>query len=179
MASPQKASIVLGGGCFWCLQAYFKLIRGILSVTSGYAGGNISSPSYNQVSRGETGHAEVVKIEFDPAIITLEDILKIFWTMHDPTTLNRQGADVGTQYRSIVLTANETQFETAKKVKEDMQRLWDDPIITEIKPLKEFFPAEDYHQDYYAKNPSSAYCQIVINPKLNKLKEKFGNYLSV
>lgn len=166
--------IILGGGCFWCLDASYRLIHGVTEVVSGYAGGKTESPNYEEVSGGSTGHAEVVQVSFDTAILTLDDVLEIFWTIHDPTTLNRQGNDVGTQYRSIILYSNDIQKSIAEASIVKVQELWDDPIVTELKPLEVFYPAEDYHQDYFAKNPTQSYCQVVINPKLAKLREKFA-----
>ena len=160
---------VLGGGCFWCLEAVYKRFEGVLSVASGFAGGNAEDPTYEQVCTGETGHAEVVKIEFDPLIISYDGLLDIFWKLHDPTTLNRQGADVGTQYRSIILYRNEQQKRTAEASLARAKSAFKDPIVTEIKPLKEFWPAEAYHKDYYDTHPAEGYCRLVIAPKLKKL----------
>jgi peptide-methionine (S)-S-oxide reductase len=162
---------ILGGGCFWCMEAVYEPIEGVVSVVSGYAGGTTADPTYEEVCTGRTGHAEVVRIEYDPDIISYEKILDIFWHAHDPTTLNQQGADVGTQYRSIILYRNEEQKKIAEKslASEDTSGDFDDPIVTEIKPLEKFYPAEEYHQDYYAKNPYAAYCSFVIRPKLRKL----------
>lgn len=171
-------SIVLGGGCFWCLEAIFQRVKGIVSVTNGYAGGTVENPSYEAVCSGETGHAEVVKLAFDPATASLKTILQIFWTLHDPTTRNRQGNDVGTQYRSVIFYENQEQKTTSEEsLKQDGQPLWNNPIVTEIKPLEVFYPAEDYHQDYFNNHPEQAYCQIVINPKIAKLKQKFSDQL--
>ncbi len=168
-------SIVLGGGCFWCLDAAYKLVSGVGEVVQGYAGGSEENPRYEQVSRGLTGHAEVVKVTFDPSVITLEDILEIFWTIHDPTTVNRQGPDVGPQYRSIILYADDAQKVAAETAKDKAQTAWNDPIVTEIKPLDTFYPAEAYHNDYETNRPD--YCQIIINPKLAKLRAKFAERL--
>jgi peptide-methionine (S)-S-oxide reductase len=172
-----QQSIILGGGCFWCLEAYFKLIKGINSVTSGYSGGKTKDPTYQQVNSCETGHAEVVKIEFDLSIISLDQILEIFWVMHDPTTLNRQGADIGPQYRSVVIVNNDEQFKQAQNAMAKMQEYWNDKIVTEVILNADFYPAEDYHQNYFANNQNAAYCQVVINPKLTKLKQKFAELL--
>jgi peptide-methionine (S)-S-oxide reductase len=165
--------ITFGGGCFWCLEAVFQRLVGVKSVASGYAGGNVPNPTYKQVCTGDTGHAEVVQIEFDPAQISFEKLLEVFWAAHDPTTLNRQGADFGTQYRSIILYANEEQKAAAEKSKQAAQAEFKSPIVTQIVPLKTFYKAEDYHQNYYnenaAKNP---YCSVVIQPKLQKLLHK-------
>lgn len=161
----------LGGGCFWCIEAVFERVEGVKSAISGYAGGNVKNPSYNEVCTGRTGHAEVVQIEFDPKQITFEELLDMFWKAHDPTTLNRQGADVGTQYRSIILYHNEEQKKAAINSKEKLEAsgYYENPIVTEIEPLAEFYTAEDYHQDYYDKNPYAGYCSVVIRPKLKKL----------
>lgn len=159
-----------GGGCFWCLEAVFERLPGVQSVTSGYAGGQTAKPNYKEVCHGTTGHAEVVQVEFDPAVISFETLLRVFWMAHDPTTLNRQGADVGTQYRSIILTHSPAQAEAAVRSREEANReLWDGRIVTEIAPLTEFFPAEAYHQDFFRNNPVQPYCSAVIGPKLRKL----------
>lgn len=171
-------SIVLGGGCFWCLEAVFQRVRGVEQVITGYSGGTTPNPSYEEVCDGNTGHAEVVKIVFDPAAISLETILQIFWTIHNPTTLNQQGADVGTQYRSAIYYKSEAQKKLVEKsLHEDAQPNWQNKIVTEIKKLDTFYPAEDYHQNYFNNHPEAAYCQIVINPKIAKLKQKFAQYL--
>ena len=162
---------VFGGGCFWCLDAQFKLVPGVTKVTSGYAGGHTENPTYEQVCSDRTGHAEVVQVEFDPAKVSYEELLHKFFYAHDPTTLNRQGADVGTQYRSIILYLNDEQKQIAEKVKAAAQKDWSDPIVTEIVPLKHFYAAEDYHQDYFAKNPTQGYCQLVVNPKVKKFQQ--------
>jgi peptide-methionine (S)-S-oxide reductase len=167
---PSKTdTIVLGGGCFWCVEAVYERIDGILDAVSGYAGGSVKNPTYEQVSTGRTGHAEVVQLTYDPAKITLEKILEIFWKAHDPTTPNRQGADVGTQYRSIILYKNETERRVAEESKRKAQSSFRSPIVTEIVPLTDFYRAEEYHQDYYRKNPYAGYCTFVIRPKLEKL----------
>lgn len=165
--------ITLGGGCFWCLEAVYQKIDGVESVVSGYAGGSTHNPSYEEVCTGGTGHAEVVQIEYDPEITDLEKILDIFWKVHDPTTLNRQGPDVGTQYRSVIFYHTEKQHrKAAESVKQiEDQRLFEDPVVTEIAPLENFYPAEEYHQNYYEKNPYAGYCSFVIRPKLKKLKK--------
>lgn len=170
-------SIILGGGCFWCLEAAYQLINGVTAVTSGYAGGEEADPSYYDVASGRTGHAEVVKVAFDPTIIKLNDILDIFWTIHDPTTLDRQGNDVGPQYRSIILYTNETQKKIAQTEIQAAAKLWSDPIVTELQPLKVFYAAEEYQQNYFKNHPEQAYCQIIINPKLQKLQAKFADRL--
>jgi peptide-methionine (S)-S-oxide reductase len=168
---------ILGGGCFWCLEAAYQMIRGVKQVRPGYAGGTTKDPSYEAVCGGKTGHAEVVMIEFDEDQIRYEDILDVFWAIHDPTTLNQQGADVGTQYRSIIFYTDDRQKATAEASRDAAQKLWDKPIVTEIQPLEAFYPAEDYHRNYFAQHPEQAYCQIVINPKLAKLRQKFQHLL--
>lgn len=169
MSNTEKA--VLGGGCFWCLEAVYQRIEGVESVVSGYAGGETEDPDYESVSTGRTGHAEVVEIEYDPAVITYKEILNIFWKAHDPTTLNRQGADRGTQYRSIILTKDDKQERTARQSKEEAEQSgsFNGPIVTEIVPLMKFYPAEGYHQDYYNRNTHAPYCRVVISPKLSTL----------
>lgn len=167
--------ITLGGGCFWCLEAVFKDLKGVERVESGYAGGQVRNPGYREVCEGTTGHAEVVDVSFDPLVIELTDLLVIFFTLHDPTTLNRQGHDTGTQYRSIILYRDETQRATADRVRKDIEarRLWPDPIVTTIEPLETFYKAEETHQDYYARNSNQPYCQAVIAPKVTKLRKEF------
>ncbi len=167
---PKTEKATLGGGCFWCVEAVLERIPGVISVVSGYAGGSTQNPTYQQVCAGDTGHAEVVQIEFDPSRITYEQLLKAFWKAHDPTTPNRQGADAGTQYRSIILYHDEAQRIAAEKSKAAAAADFADPIVTEIKPLEKFYPAEDYHQDYFSKNPNAPYCVHVIKPKLEKAK---------
>lgn len=166
----QNETIVLGGGCFWCIEAVYERIEGVLDVVSGYSGGTVKNPTYEQVCTGRTGHAEVVRIEYDPNRITLEKILDLFWKAHDPTTPNRQGADVGHQYRSIILYKNDAERRIAEDSKRKAQEMFRSPIVTEIQSLTEFYPAEEYHQDYYRKNPYAGYCTFVIRPKLEKLK---------
>ena len=164
-----KELATLGGGCFWCIEAIYKLVEGVSTVTSGYAGGRIANPDYQQVCNGTTGHAEVVQLEYDPEVISYQDILDIFFSVHDPTTRNRQGADVGSQYRSIILTHSEQQQDIAKATIADLQKeSGQKTIVTEVEPLKVFYPAEDYHQDYFEKNPYQGYCRIVIAPKVKK-----------
>lgn len=169
----------LGGGCFWCLDAAYRQIEGVKGVVSGYTGGRVTNPTYGQVSAGTTGHAEAVQVEFAPSVITYADVLDIFWTIHDPTTLNRQGADVGTQYRSAIYYQDESQKAAAEASRDAVQELWSNPVVTEIVPLETFYPAEEYHQDYYAKNPNQGYCMVVINPKLKKLREHHAERLKV
>jgi peptide-methionine (S)-S-oxide reductase len=165
-----------GGGCFWCVEAVFEKMKGVRSVVSGYAGGHVENPTYQQVTTGKTGHAEVAQIEYDPDEISYEELLEIFFKTHDPTTLNRQGNDVGTQYRSIILYHNEEQKKIAEKAKAKLEESgeYQKPIVTEIKLLDTFYEAEDYHQDYYKNNPNQAYCRIVIAPKLEKAEKKFS-----
>lgn len=167
-------TLVLGGGCFWCTEAAYDLLPGVKSVVSGYAGGTTMNPTYQEVCSETTGHAEVIRIKFDPDKVSLREVLGYFWEIHDPTTLNRQGTDVGTSYRSIILYANEEQRLAAEASKQAAQELFRDPIVTEIVPLKKFWPAEDYHQNYFEKNPSQGYCRAVIAPKIRKLEQKLG-----
>jgi len=170
--APHTQLATLGGGCFWCLEAVFENIPGVKAVTAGYAGGQTPDPTYEQVCSKTTGHAEVVQIEFDPATVSYEALLKTFWKAHDPTTLNRQGADHGPQYRSIILYHDEAQHAAAEASRKEAQRHYPQPIVTEIVPLKKFYPAEDYHQDYFRKNPQAGYCRAVIRPKLDKLQRE-------
>lgn len=172
-------SIVLGGGCFWCLDAIFTSLKGVTKVESGYAGGAVENPTYKQVCTGTTGHAEVVRIGFDPALISLADLLRIFFTVHDPTTLNRQGPDEGTQYRSAIFYTSETQKKTALEVKAEIEteKIWDNPLVTEIATLTTFYPAEGYHQDYFRQNPQQSYCAFVIAPKVAKFRAKYQDRL--
>ncbi len=167
----------LGGGCFWCLEAIYQDVIGVDKATSGYAGGVTENPSYEQVCSGRTGHAEVVQIEYDPAVISYDDLLTIFWRIHDPTTLNRQGADVGTQYRSIILTHDARQKEIAEKSLAGAQSLYQDPIVTQIESLERFYPAEAYHDDYYNRNRNQPYCRAVIDPKVRKFRKSFADKL--
>ncbi len=173
--STEKA--VIGGGCFWCLEAVFEEVKGVKDVVSGYAGGSVDNPSYEAVCGGNTGHAEVVEITFDPSIVTFDDLLEIFWSIHDPTTLNRQGADVGTQYRSVIFYRDEEQKRIAEKSKKEAQKRFFDPIVTEISPLVKFWPAEEYHQDYFRKNPYQGYCQAVVAPKVEKFKKSHKGWV--
>ncbi len=169
----------LAGGCFWCLEAAFQELRGVERVQSGYAGGKIPQPSYEQVCTGTTGHAEVVQVTFDPDVITYADLLHVFFTVHDPTTLNRQGADVGTQYRSAIYYHTPEQKAVAEQVIAELrgEQIWDDPIVTEIKPLDAFYPAEEYHRDYFRRNPSQAYCRAVVAPKVAKVRKLYFDRL--
>ena len=175
----QKATI--GGGCFWCLEAIYQDLQGVLHVESGYTGGQVPNPDYKLVCTGTTGHAEVVQITFDPEIITFEDILRIFFTIHDPTTLNRQGADIGTQYRSAIFFHNENQKVTAQMILSEIENsnIWPNPIVTEISPLGEFYSAEDYHQNYFKNNPYQGYCQAVIAPKVAKFRKQYTDKLKI
>ena len=169
-------NIVLGGGCFWCMDPIFQKVNGITQVTVGYAGGETDNPTYRDICRGDTGHAEVLKITYDSSIINLQKILQIFFTVHDPTTLNRQGADKGTQYRSIILYENTNDMVVANQLIGglDGSGAYDDSIVTQVVPLEEFYPAEEYHQDYFNKNPKQSYCQLVIAPKMEKFNKAFN-----
>lgn len=176
MSTEQSVGLAtLAGGCFWCLEAVYKELRGVSRVVSGYAGGHVESPTYREVCEGTTGHAEVVQITFDPSAVTYKELLEVFFTIHDPTTLNRQGADVGTQYRSAVFYHTPEQRETAEQVIAEMSAagVWDSPIVTEVTPLDKFYPAEDYHQDYFEKNPTQPYCRAVVAPKVSKFRKLF------
>jgi peptide-methionine (S)-S-oxide reductase len=167
-------TVVLGGGCFWCMEAVFNRLPGVISVTPGYAGGFAWDPSYRDVCTGTTGHAEVVSIEFDPGKISLDDVLDVFFLAHDPTSLNRQGADVGTQYRSIILHTSEEQREKIEDYIDKISDNYDEPIVTEVKPLERFYTAEEHHRRYYERNRNLPYCRLVISPKLEKLRKKNG-----
>ena len=164
-----------GGGCFWCIEAIFRKIKGVTEATPGYAGGNKENPTYEEVSSGKTGHAEVVKVEFDPTIVSFEELLTVFFYSHNPGTLNQQGSDIGKQYRSVVFYANKKQKTVAEKFVARLrdEKAYDKPIVTEIRPLEAFYKAENYHQKYFEKNPDKAYCQIVIAPKIEKIKKTF------
>ncbi len=166
-----------GGGCFWCLESVFQELQGVELVVSGYMGGQTENPTYKEVCSGTTGHAEVCMIHFDNQIISYEQLLEIFWTTHDPTTLNRQGNDRGTQYRSVVYYFDDQQLQSISKVKTRMDELWSDPIVTEVSPIETFYPAEAYHQNYFKRNPNQGYCQAVIEPKLRKFREKYISLL--
>ena len=169
----------LGGGCFWCIEAAFQEIRGVIKVESGYAGGTTASPTYGQVCSGTTGHAEVVQVTFDPNTVSFKEILEIFFTAHDPTTLDMQGADVGTQYRPVIVYNNTMQKKIAEQVIEefDAAKVWDNPIVTKVEPLKKFYKAEDYHTRYFDRHPEAPYCRIVIAPKIAKLRNKYREKL--
>lgn len=177
--SQQTASevAILGGGCFWCLEAVYLEARGISKVESGYMGGQVDRPTYEAVCAGSTGHAEVVRLEFDPSVIGYRDILEIFFTIHDPTTLNRQGNDVGTQYRSVIFTTSPEQDAMAHKVIGEMALVWDAPIVTEVLPQDSWFKAEDYHQNYFAQHPLQGYCAFVVAPKVSKFRAMFTGRL--
>jgi peptide-methionine (S)-S-oxide reductase len=170
---------IFGGGCFWCTEAIFQQLKGVISVTPGYAGGHTPNPSYNEVSSGTTGHAEVARIEFDPEAIPYQDLLEVFMHLHDPTTLNRQGYDVGSQYRSIILYNSEQQRKIAEKELKTLtsKKEFKKPIVTEIKPMDKFYEAEDYHKNYYLNNQDKPYCQLIISPKLTHLRQKYSNKL--
>lgn len=167
--SGAVSTAYFAGGCFWCVEAVFARHPGVLNAVSGYAGGTLPDPTYDQVTSGNTGHAETVRVDFDPALTSYEMLLELFFRAHDPTTRNRQGADVGTQYRSAIFYTDEAQKQAAQRALEAAQREWQKPVVTEIMPLSKFYPAEDYHQDYFEKNPHGGYCAIVIRPKLKKL----------
>lgn len=180
MSNSKIESAILAGGCFWCTEAVFQKLKGVSKVTPGYTGGNVENPGYEQVSSGDTGHAEAIRVEFDPSVISFEKLLDVFWALHDPTTLNRQGADVGTQYRSSIFYQNDTQKETAEKSlkKAEESGMYPDKFVTEIVPLNVFYPAENYHQNYYEQNKNSnSYCRIVIDPKITKLYKDFKSDL--
>jgi peptide-methionine (S)-S-oxide reductase len=170
-------TITLGGGCFWCLEAVYDEVQGVTDVVSGYAGGHTLNPTYKLVCSETTGHAEVVQIQFDPQQISTAEILGIFFSIHDPTTLNRQGNDVGSSYRSCIFTRNPAQQEAAQHAKQEAAALWERPIVTEIKPLETFYPAEDYHQEYFKQNPGQGYCMMVVAPKVAKFRKNWTNKL--
>jgi peptide-methionine (S)-S-oxide reductase len=179
MKMSGKDVATLGGGCFWCTEAVFSELRGVEKVESGYSGGTVADPTYRQVCTGNTGHAEVVQITYNPEVISFKELLKIFFTSHDPTTLNRQGADVGTQYRSTILYHNSEQKKIAEQVIKEVKsaRIWDKPIVTEVKQFEAFYKAEDLHQEYFKQNPGQAYCQLVIAPKVAKLRKQYREKL--
>ena len=165
----------LGGGCFWCLEAVYQELKGVQAVESGYTGGEVPNPTYEQVCEGNTGHAEVVRVTFDPAVVSYREILEIFFTIHDPTTLNRQGNDVGTQYRSAIFYHTPQQQETARQVIACMASVWDAPIVTELSPLGDYYKAEEYHQDYFRQHPLQGYCAFVVTPKVAKFRKVFAD----
>jgi peptide-methionine (S)-S-oxide reductase len=174
-----EETVVLGGGCFWCLEAVFTQLKGVRTVESGYSGGNVMKPSYEEVCTGTTGHAEVVRIAFDPRVISLHDLLSVFFTVHDPTTLNRQGSDVGTQYRSVIFYLGDEQRTVAQTVLKEIsaEKIWGRPLVTQIAPLEAFYKAEGYHQSYFENNSNQPYCRIVIEPKVRKFREMFKDRL--
>lgn len=174
MSSVEKA--VLGGGCFWCVEAVLKDMSGVISAKSGYSGGHVASPTYQQVCTKTTGHAEVVEVTFDPSIISYADLLRIFFTLHDPTTKDRQGEDIGPQYRSVIFWCNDEQRKTAEAVRAEIEalKIWDAPLVTELSPLEHFWPAEAYHDDYFARNPTQGYCSAVVAPKVAKMRKLFA-----
>jgi peptide-methionine (S)-S-oxide reductase len=178
-ATHNSELATLGGGCFWCTEAVFSELKGVEKVVSGYSGGNVPNPTYEQVCSGRTGHAEVAQITFDPKVISYQDVLRVFFTMHDPTTLNRQGADTGTQYRSVIFYHDEEQQTAAEEVKKEIEvaHVWDAPIVTQIMHLQAFYRAEDYHQEYFKQNPSQPYCRMIIAPKVAKLREHYRSVL--
>lgn len=170
----------LGGGCYWCLEAFFQRIKGVEKVISGYSGGHLDNPTTKRVYRGDTGHAEVVQVSFDPKVISYREILEIFFVMHDPTTLNRQGPDVGDEYRSVILYRDDEQKKTSKEMIENFApKLYKNPVVTELKPFEKFWPADEYMQDFYNKNPRAGYCMIVIDPKIQNLRAKFASKFKV
>jgi peptide-methionine (S)-S-oxide reductase len=176
MADERESEVAtLAGGCFWCLEAVYDELRGVEDVVSGYAGGHVENPTYREVCEGTTGHAEVVQVTFDPRVVSYRELLEVFFTIHDPTTLNRQGGDVGTQYRSAVFYHTPEQERTAREVIREINEahIWGAPAVTEVAPLAEFYPAEDYHQEYFRRNPSQPYCQVVVAPKVSKFRQKF------
>jgi peptide-methionine (S)-S-oxide reductase len=179
MAASGREVATLGGGCFWCTEAVFTDLKGVESVEPGYAGGTVPRPSYEQVCTGATGHAEVIQVTFDPAVLSFHDLLTVFFTVHDPTTLNRQGHDVGTQYRSVVFVRDAQQKATADQVIRELQdqHLYRKPFVTQVVPFEAFYPAEEYHRNYFQRNPERAYCQMIIAPKVAKFRSKFTNRL--
>lgn len=175
--NEREETITLGGGCFWCLEAVFDEMRGVTDVLSGYAGGHVANPTYRAVCAETTGHAEVVQLRFNPEIISLKELLSVFFTVHDPTSMNRQGADVGSQYRSAIFYHNELQRETAVSLIDELNaaHIWDTPIVTEVTPYENFYVAEEYHQNYYVNNPGQGYCRVVVAPKVAKFRQKFSH----
>lgn len=178
MTTPLEVA-TLGGGCFWCLEAVFEQLRGVTKVESGYAGGEEAAPTYRQVCSGTTGHAEVVQVTFDPAVLSFAELLDVFFASHDPTTRNRQGADVGTQYRSVIFTHSPAQRATAERWIAELNAagVWDEPLVTELAPLTAFYRAEEYHQEYFRSNPGQPYCQVVVAPKVAKFRQQFADRL--
>lgn len=176
---PALEIATLGGGCFWCLEAVYSELKGVLKVESGYSGGDVKNPTYDQVCSDETGHAEVVQVTYDPDVITYREILEVFFSIHDPTTLNRQGADVGTQYRSVIFYHDDNQKRVAEEVMREVEKsdIWGRPIVTQLVPFVEFFKAEEYHQNYFRNNPNQPYCQVVVAPKVAKFRKKYFDRL--
>jgi peptide-methionine (S)-S-oxide reductase len=179
MTDKKSDTATFGAGCFWCVEAIFQQLIGVEDVVSGYSGGHIKNPTYKEVCTGTTGHAEVCQIKYDPAVISYEDLLEVFWSVHNPTTLNRQGGDIGTQYRSAIFYHNDTQKSLAEayKARLDSENIWEDPVVTEIVPFEAFYTAEDYHQEYYFENTSQPYCSMVITPKVEKFRKVFKTKL--
>ncbi len=177
--STSSQTIVFGGGCFWCVEAVFQMLRGVTGVTSGYTGGTVPNPTYDQVSMGRTGHAEAIKIDYDPSVVKVSDLLAVFFSSHDPTTLNRQGHDVGTQYRSAIFYSTPEQKSEAEQYMKQLatDKTFANPIVTELNPLADFYPAESYHQNYYRSNPDQPYCQAMIDPKIAKLRKQYAHLL--
>ena len=177
MASQELAT--LGGGCFWCIEAAFNMLKGVTQVESGYAGGQLPNPDYQAICRGDSGHAEVIRVQFDPERIDYKQLLEVFFQLHDPTQLNRQGNDVGTQYRSVIFYHNEEQRNIAQTIMKeiDQAEIWPAPLVTELSPCPEFYPAEGYHQNYVTQNPNQPYCALIVNPKLSKFKHQFADLL--
>lgn len=177
--STKYETITLGAGCFWCVEAIYSRVNGVISATSGYSGGSLANPTYKEVCSGETGHVEVVQVVYDPVVIPLAKILEIYFKTHDPTQLNGQGADIGEQYRSVIFYENEGQKKVATEIKDmlDKAKIWRDPIVTAIEPFSNFYKAENYHQDYFENNPKQPYCQMVVNPKVEKFEKLFKDYL--
>ena len=177
VSSGNLEVVTLGGGCFWCVEAVYQELQGVTKVESGYSGGPSANPSYREVCSGLSGHAEVIQVTFDPSILSLQDILRVFFTVHDPTTLNRQGNDTGTQYRSVIYYHSPDQKIASEAVIKEAQVAWDNPIVTEVSAFDKFYKAEDYHQNYYKNNPNQGYCSFIIAPKVKKFREKFQNNL--
>lgn len=179
MEKSVNKTATFGTGCFWCSEAIFSELKGVISTTPGYSGGTKVNPTYKEVCTGETGHAEVIQVVYDPSVISFAELLEVFWKTHDPTTLNRQGADVGTQYRSVIFYHDSEQQSEALAYKKSLEEagIWDKPIVTEITPFTKFYPAEDYHNDYYENNPANGYCNVVITPKLEKFRKVFADKL--
>jgi len=178
-SAQRRETVTLGAGCFWCVEAIYERLNGVYGVESGYSGGHVANPTYRQVTTATTGHAEVIRFTYDPDVISFDDILRVFFATHNPTTLNRQGADVGPQYRSVIFYHNAAQKEAAERIKKEIgdAKIWDAPIVTEISPLINYYVAEDYHQDYYENNQNAGYCQVVIAPKVRKFMREYSHLL--